>query len=291
METEVQTSAPALIAPNESKANGRTERQSIQSVDRALTLLETIAQMGGEATLTSLSVRTKLNISTCHHLLATLVKWGFVAKVPGRRTYALGSRIQHLSQACMRDVDLPNRAQPYLDRINAAIGETVYLCVLHGDQMMTIQRREARHAVRVDGGVIGRLIAPHATALGKAMLAWLPDDEVRRICESRGMKRFTPNTITELPALFEALRQVRLDGFAVDREEFEPGIVCIGAAIRGHAGIVVGSLSASIPTVRATEAHLAEIQAAVTSAARALSAEMSDQGSRPPFEHAINGNA
>ena len=105
------------------------ERHSIQSVDRALFLLETIAEAGGEATLTDLSVRTGLNISTCHHLLATLIQRGFAAKVPGRRLYALGSRIIALSHACLQ-VDLPRRAQPYLEAINRATGETVLMPIL-----------------------------------------------------------------------------------------------------------------------------------------------------------------
>src|ERR1043165_1834594 len=82
-------------------ANSRGgDRHNIQSVDRALFLLETIAEAGGEATLTELSHRTGLNISTCHHLLATLIRRGFATKVPGRRLYALGARIFYLGHAC-----------------------------------------------------------------------------------------------------------------------------------------------------------------------------------------------
>ena len=111
------------------------------------------------------------------------MKAGYVAQVPGRRTYALGARVLHLGQAFMRQVDLPRRAQPVLDRLNAATGEAVHLAVLQGDQVVTVAKSEARHAVRVDTGVIGAAEAPHATATGKAMLAWLPDDQVRRILE------------------------------------------------------------------------------------------------------------
>src|SRR5690242_21949307 len=93
-------------------SNGRPGREqdgaSIQSVDRALTLLETIAELGGETTLSRLASRTGLNISTCHHLLATLVQRGFVTKGLGRRGYALGARILYLSHVCLQ-VDLPRR--------------------------------------------------------------------------------------------------------------------------------------------------------------------------------------
>src|SRR5689334_17981760 len=189
----------AKILPGPGLENGRAagraggDRHSIQSVDRALYLLETIAEAGGEATLTDLATRTGLNISTCHHLLATLIKRGFAAKVPGRRLYALGARILYLGHACLQ-VDLPRRAQPYLEAINRATGETVHLAALQGDSVVTLAVREARHAVRVDTGRIGKLDAPHATSVGKAILAWLPEDEMRRIL-AHGMKRFTDKTI------------------------------------------------------------------------------------------------
>jgi IclR family acetate operon transcriptional repressor len=258
-------------------ASGRArgDKQNIQSVDRALQLLETMAELGGECTLTELANRTRLNISTCHHLLATLAQRGFVSKAPGRRSYALGARILYLSHACLQ-VDLPRRAEPFIERINRATGETVHLAVRQGDQIVTLLKREARHAVRVDTGGLGNSDAPHATATGKAMLAWLPEDEIRRVLAIRGMTAFTPNTITDLPTLIEELRLVRRNGFAMDREEFQPGVVCIGAAIRDHAGAVVGAISASAPGMRATEEHCALMRDQVIAATRALSAELGE---------------
>jgi IclR family acetate operon transcriptional repressor len=255
------------------------ERHSIQSVDRALFLLETIAEAGGEATLTDLSVRTGLNISTCHHLLATLIQRGFAAKVPGRRLYALGARILYLGHACLQ-VDLPRRAQPFLEAINAATGETVHLAALQGDQVVTVARREARHAVRVDSGPIGKVDAPHATSLGKAIMAWLPEDEMKRLV-AHGMKRFTENTITEFLALIEDLRHVRRNGYSMDREEILPGVICIGAAIRDQAGTVIGAISASTPTMRATEEHLDLMRKEIVGAARAMSALFGEQSTQP----------
>ncbi len=106
-------------APAVTNGSAKTpHRGSIQSVDRALSLLEALAEAGGEASLTDLSRRTCLNVSTCHHLLSTLVNWGYVAKVPGRRSYALGARVLYLGHACLRQVDLPRRAQAHIDRIN-----------------------------------------------------------------------------------------------------------------------------------------------------------------------------
>ncbi|MGH6664883.1 MAG: IclR family transcriptional regulator [Pseudolabrys sp.] len=258
--------------PSRARADG--DRHSLQSVDRALYLLETIAEAGGEATLTELATRTGLNISTCHHLLATLIKRGFAAKVPGRRLYALGARILYLGHACLQ-VDLPRRAQPYLEAVNRATGETVHLAALQGDAVVTLAVREARHAVRVDTGRIGKLDAPHATSVGKAIMAWLPEDEMRRIV-AHGMKRFTDNTITDFAALVESLRVVRRNGYAIDREEFLPGVICVGAAIRDQAGTVIGAISASTPTMRATEEHVALMRDEIAAATRALSAEFGE---------------
>jgi IclR family acetate operon transcriptional repressor len=234
-------------------------------------LLETIAEAGGEATLTDLSNRTGLNISTCHHLLATLIQRGFAAKVPGRRLYALGGRIIDLGHACLQ-VDLPRRAQPYMEQINAASGETVHLAALQGDSVVILAVRESRHAVRVDTGRTGRVAFPHATSVGKAVFAWLPDSEIDRIFAGE-LKRCTERTITDVGALRAALHEVRRDGYAMDREEHIPGVVCISAAIRDQAGAVIGGIGASMPAMRASEEHIARTRHEIVAAAAALSAE------------------
>lgn len=269
MDATILPGPGAKARPPRARTEG--ERHSIQSVDRALFLLETIAEAGGETTLTDLATRTGLNISTCHHLLATLIQRGFVTKVVGRRLYALGARILYLGHACLQ-VDLPRRAQPYIDAINRATGEAVHLAALQGDNIVTLAVREARHAVRVDTGKIGRMDAPHATSMGKAILAWLPEDEMQRIL-AHGMKRFTENTIIEFPAFLESLRIVRRNGYALEREEFMPGVLCIGAAIRDQAGTVIGGISASMPLMRATDEHIALMREEIVAATRALSAE------------------
>jgi len=279
---------PALGAP--SMAPRAIERGSVQSVDRALTLLDELTRAGGSLPLSELSARVGLNISTCHHLLATLVKWGYVTRLPGRRGYALGARVLHLGQAFMSQIDLPRRAQPHLDHINAVTGEAVNLAVLQGDTVVTLLKREARHAVRVDTGALGMAEAVHASATGKAMLAWLPENEIHRILKLRGMTRFTDATFTDSDMLIEELRHVRRNGFALDKEECQPGVTSVAAVIRNHTGAVVGAIGASTPTLRADESHLIGMQQEVLSAARTLSAEFGqtgDQSGEPPFEAAL----
>jgi IclR family acetate operon transcriptional repressor len=262
--------------PSRTRANG--DRHNIQSVDRALYLLETIAEAGGEATLTELATRTGLNISTCHHLLATLIQRGFATKVSGRRLYALGGRILYLGHACLQ-VDLPRRAQPYLENINRTTGETVHLAALQGDSVVTLAVREARHAVRVETGKLGRIAAPHAQSVGKAILAWLPEDEMKRIL-GQAMKRYTDKTITDFPALLESLRSVRRTGFAIDREEYLPGVICVGAPIRDQVGTVIGAISASTPAMRANDEHIELMRKEIGAATRALSAEYGEPNAK-----------
>lgn len=276
----VSASGQASLGANgdAADAGGARRRDTVQSVDRALALVDALARSAGSLQLTELAQQTQLNVSTGHHLLATLVKWGYVVRTPGRR-YALGARGLHLAQAFLKQVDLPRRAQPHVDRISEETGETVQLAVLQGDVVVSLLKREGRHAVRVDSGAVGSGEAPHATALGKAMLAWLPEHEIRRILEVRGMARFTPSTITDVEAFIEELRLVRRNSHAVDREEYQPGVTCVGAAIRDHLGAVVGAISASAPTVRASQdGHLARMRDSVMAAARTLSAEFGEQG-------------
>jgi IclR family acetate operon transcriptional repressor len=256
------------------KSGNARDYGGVQSVARALTLLEIIADLGGEASLTDIAGKAGLNVSTCHHLLSTLVSKGYAARVPNRRSYALGARVLYLSQVCLRQVDLPRRATPFIERINVSTGETIHLAVLQGSSIIKILKRDARHAIRVDSASLGRSDAAHATATGKAILAWLSHDDVSHMMAEHGMARFTDKTITDLAALFDELAHVRRDGYAIDREEFIGGVICVAAAIRDHTGGVIGAIGASTPAMRASEPHLGLIREDVMAAARALSAEL-----------------
>jgi IclR family transcriptional regulator, acetate operon repressor len=258
------------------------DKGGIQALDRAFLILDIIADAGGEARLTEISTIAGLNVSTCHHLISTLCNWGYVARGARSKTYVLGSRILHLSAACLRQVDLPRRAQNYVDRLNDQTREAVQLAIMQDTSLVNVVRREARHAVRVDAGLGGKSNAAHATATGKAILAWLPPNELDRIVADKGLTAFTPNTIVSLDKLKEELRLTRRNGFAVDREEFQPGVICIGAAIRDHAGAVVGSISVSSPLFRATDEYLDQIRVHLIAATDELSMELGAPGAMLP---------
>lgn len=250
----------------------------IQALDRAFLILDIIADAGGEAKLTEIAGIAGLNVSTCHHLISTLHNWGYVARGANSRSYVLGSRILHLSAACLRQVDLPRRAQSFVDRLNDQTREAVQLAIMQDTNLVNVLHREARHAVRVDAGCGGNSNAAHATATGKAILAWLPPTELDRIVADKGLTAFTPHTITDIEKLKEDLRLTRRNGFAIDREEFQLGVICLGAAIRDHAGAVVGSISVSSPVFRAASAYIDEIKVHLIAAADELSTELGAPG-------------
>ena len=289
LDTEAVAEAPHLAREAASlSASGKPvdirakKSGGIQSVQRALRILDVIAATGGEASLTEIARLTSLKISTCHHLLATLIQSGYAAKRRGARTYVLGSRILGLSTLCLKQVNLPQQAQRVIETLNARTKEAVQLAVLQGDNLVTVMHKETQHAVRVDSGALGKSAAAHATATGKAILAWLPEAELMRLIDARGLTAFTSATITDPAALIEELRLVRRLGYAMDREEFQAGVCCIGAAIRTPSGTVIGSLSVSCPTFRAQGETLDDIRQQVVAAAQQLSADLAGSVAQAP---------
>lgn len=252
-------------------AGDKPQRRRIQSVERALAMLEVLAEAPGEVRLNDIANALGLNVSTCHHLLSTLVDHGYVAQSAHGRAYFLGNKILELSGSRMRQFNLADLVMDDLRELNESTGETVHLAVLQGGELVTLSVLDSRHAVRVVSGAVGKSNAIHATATGKAILAWLPELQMDRILSAKGLTRFTENTITDHDTLIEDLRHVRRNGFAHDREEFQPGVFCVGAAIRDHSGAVIGAFSCSMPTMRATPDHVRSVEQAVKSTARAVS--------------------
>lgn len=254
-------------------ASAAKPKPTIQSVDRALDIIETLARSSGKLALAEISAATGLNLSTCHHLVATIMRRGYVIQDRETKRYSLSSKIFELSEARAGQIDLADLAKPYLKRLNDETREAVHLCVIEGVDLITLTKLGSHHAVKVDS-TISKSNAAHATATGKAILAWLPENEIDEILAAKGMKHFTNKTITNRESLIENLRIVRRYGYSEDVEEFEAGVVCVGTAIRGHKGTVVGSISVSMPTMRVSEEVLARIRNQVRMAASEISREI-----------------
>ena len=264
-----------------SKPVARAPR-AVQSVDRACDILEVLSASGREMQLGEIAQAVGLNASTCHHLINTFVNRGFVGRNPYNRSYFLGHRILELSNARVQQFNLVERAAPELRRLNDATRETVHLAVMQGVELITLTKIDSTHAVRVGTDTIGKANAMHATATGKAVLAWLPEHEMTRVIEVNGLRSFTPRTCTSFDDLKEQLRHVRRRGFAVDDEEFQPGVYCIGSAVRDTAGGVIASVSCSMPKSRATKAQRLEVCRHIIECTRSLSELLTSQTQASP---------
>ncbi len=250
--------------------NGKPQRKRIQSVERALGILEVLAKSNGEIRLNAIAKALDLNVSTCHHLLSTLVENGYAAQSTHGQTYYLGGKILELYGSRMRQFNLTDLVMSDLRNLNEETGEAVHLSVLQGDRLVTLAVLDSRFPVRVVSGGVGESDPIHATATGKAILAWLPEIEMDRILSVKGFAKFTENTVTEHDILVDQLRLIRRKGIAYDHEEFQPGVCCVGAAIRDHFGAVIGAFSCSMPASRANNEHIRIVEESVKKAARAM---------------------
>lgn len=243
----------------------------IQSVDRALLLLETMAGHDKPVLLNELARAVELNVSTCHHLLATLVARGYVLHAGRGRGYLLSSKLRDLADQANREFDILDFVQADLHKLNADLRESVQMAVLRGSALVTQVRYGSMMPTHVEPDEIKKMRAAHATATGKAILAWLPEAEMARVVSENGLTAFTPNTITTISGLVEELRLVRRSGFAIDEEELEENVICYGAALRDGAGAVIGSISCSIPKSRASADYRSHIARSVVRCAQGLS--------------------
>lgn len=219
---------------------------SVQSVDRALALLEALAQAETPLGVGDVAERTGLPQGTAHRLLHSLQVRGYVRRDASRK-YALGTAVLRLGDAAQRS--LARSARPYLTQLVEASGETANLAVLEGDDVVYVAQVSSPHTLRMFAEV-GRHVPPHSTAVGKVLLAALPRARAIALLRRTGLARRTPATITDL-ALFEReLDRVREQGWAADEEEQELGVRCVAVPVLGTGDQVVAAISLSGPAER-----------------------------------------
>jgi len=269
--TSEESAQVDAAGPRPTQAN---PSRTIQSVDRALDVLEALAESGEELPLREVAARTDLNVSTCHHLLATLVKRGYAGRSRLGRLYFIGNKVLELSNRRFSQFNIVEMAMPELRRLNQEIDEVVYLSAMQGHELVTLAKLDSSHAIQVRANTTSESTAAHATATGKAILAWLPEVEIAKVIAENGLRRYTDRTITNIEDLMEELRHVRRNGYASDNEEFQPGVVCVGSAVRDHHGAVIAAVSSSVPEMRATSELVEKIRAGVRSCARELSVQL-----------------
>ena len=251
----------------------------VQVLDRALGILELLCSDGPEVTLIELSKRLRLHKSTVHRLLGVLEQHRFVEKSSSNGRYRLGLKLFELGSKAISHLDLRERARPYLQRLVFETGETAHLCILDDGEVLYLEKVEAPSTVRVPS-IVGRRYPAHCGAAGKSLLAFLAEDEVKELIKRRGLKAYTRNTLTTPAQLRDGLRLVREHGYAIDNEEFEEGLECIGAPVRDYSGKVVAAMSVAGPTFRVTADKLPALARSVMYAAQELSAELGYQETR-----------
>ena len=235
--------------------------RQIQSVVRALDILEVIAKESDGLALSELSSRVGLNTSTCHHLISTLVARGYVLHLGRSRGYALGSKVHEMVDLALGESDPSELLKDDLRLLGSQIGHGVQLAVLAETSLLTKLRFPApdRDAEALEPDELIKLRALHATATGKAIMAWLPEIELVRVISANGLTRYTGKTLTTLSGLIENLRLVRRYGYSIDDEELKDGVVCIGAALRDSGGAIVGSISMTATSDKMTKEYRVEI--------------------------------
>lgn len=191
--------------------------------------------------------------------------------------YRLGLRLFEYGSRAIATIDLRERSRPHLSRVLQETDETVHCCILDEGEMLYVEKMEPQRSVRMASSV-GRRAPAHCTAVGKAILAELPAAEVDQIIRRRGLPSRTSHTVTTAAQLQAALSAVRTHGYAVDDEENEDGVRCVGAAVHDHSGRPVAAISVSAPAFRLRKERVGGIAKVVVGAAGALSAEL---GYRP----------
>jgi len=245
----------------------------VQVLDRAVSILDTLAAEDEDLSLYEIAERLNLHKSTIHRLLMVLERHRLVERRAPSGKYGLGLKLFEFGIKAFARLGLGERARPHLERLAAEARETAHLCILDGGEVLYLEKVEPARTVRVPSSV-GRRNPAHCTAVGKALLAHLADADLAALIRRHGLKAHTPNTITTPASLERELRAIRERGYAVDDEEIEEGLRCIGAPVRDHTGRVIASLSIAGPAFRVTRAKTPALARLVTKTADALSAEL-----------------
>lgn len=237
-----------------------TKNASIQVIDRSVALLDAIATYDGPTTLKMLSADTGLHPSTAFRILAALAETGLVERDAGGG-YLLGRKLVRLAGHVRRGVDIRDEAWDIMEALRDELGETVNLTVREGDEVIYIERISPQRMMRVEQ-VIGSRAPLHVTAVGKLMLAELGDDFVKAYAKRTGLPAYTHHTVVKVNTLLDVVHRARDSGYALDNQEAEEGVGCIGVPVYDATGQIVAGLSVSAPIERRRDEWVARVREA-----------------------------
>lgn len=244
----------------------------LTTLDRGLVILETLAREQGTRglTLTELGRLLGMNRSTLFRFLVTLRLRGYIQRDTETDRYRLGIRVLLPASTFLSDLDVRRVAKPFLEDLCDRIQELVHLTTRDGNEMVTVERVLSKQTLALQTAEIGARRPLHTVAAGKAMLAYLPGEEVERLLAA-GMPASTPHTITSPEVMKAQLAEVRRLGYAWDDQERTIGVRCVAAPIFGYDGRVTATISVAAPTIRTPLERLGELGEAARVAAGAVS--------------------
>ncbi|UPJ61162.1 IclR family transcriptional regulator C-terminal domain-containing protein [Bradyrhizobium sp. 192] len=261
------------LEPRSSEADNDTRDGGVQSVDRALSILETLAEDDEGYRLSDLAVRTGLSASTVHRLLATLESRRFVQFDRTQSKWHVGSRAFTVGASFARRRNFSAQAIPYLRKLRDLTRETANLAVVDDEFIIVLTRMESREIMRSLTLVGGRV--PMVTSgVGKAVLATYSDEDVGAVIRHHGMPRLTERSIVRPSDLFKELEKIRKQGFALDDEEACMGLRCVAAVVYNDCADPLAAISVSGMTGRITDQRLPEIGQIVRDVAAELTAAL-----------------
>lgn len=257
------------IPPKEvTAATPKRPTGGVQSVERAFDLLSVIVASGGQTTLSQLAAAIELPTPTVHRLLKTLMGLGVVRQLPDRG-YALGPGLIRLGE--LASEQLGAIARPYLRQLVDQLGESANVVTLDGDMVVYVDQVASPHQMRMFTEV-GRRAHTHDTGAGKAMLAQMKPEQMRKIVSTAGMPAHTEYSITNIEELEQELKLIQSRGYAIDEQEQELGVRCFAVAVPETPTPL--AISVSGPTSRVGEQFAARAVPLLQRAARDISAEL-----------------
>lgn len=253
----------------------RESDENLKSLVKVTHVLDCFTTTDRTLSLAEICERTGYPKSTTHRLLASMREVGFLDQARERDRYRLGLRLFEFGNIVLSNMDLHREARPYVEALSRISGHLVHLAVFDGRQAVVIHRSDPSDG----GGPITHIEAApvHCTSVGKAVLAFQPEPVVERVIAA-GLKRFTDHTIVQATKLREELARTRKRGYAIDNEEHQPGLRCVGAPIRDQAGRVFAGISISGPSFRIPTAEVKELSKVVIHHANAISTSLGFRG-------------
>ena len=242
----------------------------VQSVERALSILEVLSDYNEGLGVTDISEKVGLHKSTVYRLLSTLNHKGYVLQDRESNRYMITLKLFELGNKRVEGMDILAASRPYTKQLMEEVNETVHLVIRDGNEIVYIDKVEADNTIRM-ASTIGMRGLLYCTSVGKAILAQLPKEEIEKIWGDSKIQQLTNNTITNLDDMKRELEMVRLQGYAIDNEENEAGVRCVGAPVFNLYGEVSGAISVSGPTIRVTGDKIVRLTKEVTKCAKNIS--------------------